>query len=55
MLDNYDDDFDCDTESYQVLSLMKTLFTVYQVQKMIQAMRMIFQVFDWCQIDYNCL
>ena len=33
-------------KAYQVLSLMKTLFTVYQSQKTIRAMRMIFRVFD---------
>ncbi|GFY44824.1 piggyBac transposable element-derived protein 4 [Trichonephila inaurata madagascariensis] len=33
-------------KAYQVLSLMKTLFTAYQAQKTIQAMKKIFRVFD---------
>ena len=32
--------------AYQVLSLMKTLFTIYKAKKTIQAMRMNFRVFD---------
>ncbi|GFY54088.1 relaxin receptor 1, partial [Trichonephila inaurata madagascariensis] len=27
-LDNYDDDYDCDTETYQVLSLLKTVYCI---------------------------
>jgi hypothetical protein len=48
-LDNYDDDYDCDTESlssFESDEVMKTLFTVYQAQNTIQAMRKIFRVFD---------
>ncbi|GFW67318.1 hypothetical protein TNCV_2595511 [Trichonephila clavipes] len=33
-------------KAYEVLTLMKTLFTAYQTQKTIQAMRKIFLVFD---------
>ncbi|GFU49327.1 hypothetical protein TNCV_774961 [Trichonephila clavipes] len=46
-VDNSDDGYDCDTESLSnFVSLMKTLFTVYQAQKAIQAMGKIFRVFD---------